>query len=433
MIYQCLVSQPSIDHCSLLIKPDMNVPSNLEFYCQIRELENDLSRNEITFNNPDHSQQRALQTIAHRCKLEYGYYLGIARVFRNTNPPITSPSAFNPENNFRGISTSEAAELAMSPFSPPSLPPLANGRPLPRTIHEDGFSYCMSEEQSALLAWDSSAMPVDLTGELLYPDFSGVQQQNESSSSQFQQQTYLTSNMNMDLASIANDAISILDLRYLDPENNHQVLEQSYTPRRSSNSSFAMSTTGALAERPSYEDFSATLTEAPSFNTDYPPLSSGSRGAYQSRQPTSRSGSVSSLQSDRGRSRISKIFKRSSSGSKYSPGSGENVFFSDRAGSSCRASSGRAGRTGPLDYLARLGMKAVKAVGGACWRCKILGKKVSFDNQHQIKHVLNRNSVVMRTHVIRARNATPRPTSLCQLHGSLLAANAVVLEKRWNQ
>jgi hypothetical protein len=40
---------------------------------------------------------------------------------------------------------------------------------------------------------------------------------------------------------------------------------------------------------------------------------------------------------------------------------------------------GRSGRTGPLDYLAPVGMKAVKAVGGACWRCRILGKKVGSD------------------------------------------------------
>lgn len=50
--------------------------------------------------------------------------------------------------------------------------------------------------------------------------------------------------------------------------------DTSYTAsRRFSGSSFTLSTTGGLSEMQSYEDFSTTLSEAPSFTSDYPPLS----------------------------------------------------------------------------------------------------------------------------------------------------------------
>jgi hypothetical protein len=65
-------------------KTDMNVPSNLEFYRQIIELESNSSRHEITFKNLNHSEQRSLQAIAHSRKLKYEYHHGYARVFRNT-------------------------------------------------------------------------------------------------------------------------------------------------------------------------------------------------------------------------------------------------------------------------------------------------------------------------------------------------------------
>lgn len=50
-------------------------------------------------------------------------------------------------------------------------------------------------------------------------------------------------------------------------------MDSTYNSRRMSGSSFTMSTTGPLSEMPSYEDFSASLSEAPSFSSEYPPLS----------------------------------------------------------------------------------------------------------------------------------------------------------------
>lgn len=81
--------------------------------------------------------------------------------------------------------------------------------------------------------------------------------------------------MNMGHAYTTDEAVPILDLRYSGPgmDSDRLSMDQSYSSRRMSGSSFTMSTTGALSEMPSYEDFSATLSEAPSFSSDYPPPS----------------------------------------------------------------------------------------------------------------------------------------------------------------
>lgn len=74
-----------------------------------------------------------------------------------------------------------------------------------------------------------------------------------------------------------DDAVPILDLRYTTPsqqDNSDRLnLDGSMAGHRMSGSSFAMSTTGGLSDMPSYEDFSAALSEVRSINSDYPPPS----------------------------------------------------------------------------------------------------------------------------------------------------------------
>jgi hypothetical protein len=81
--------------------------------------------------------------------------------------------------------------------------------------------------------------------------------------------------MNIGQAYTTDEAVPILDLRYSGPgmDSDHLSLDQLYSARRMSGSSFTMSTTGAFSDIPSFEDFSATLSEAPSFSSDYPPRS----------------------------------------------------------------------------------------------------------------------------------------------------------------
>lgn len=84
--------------------------------------------------------------------------------------------------------------------------------------------------------------------------------------------------MQIGQAYTTDEAIPILDLRYpaatMENDGSLHFESMSQNPRRMSGSSFTMSTSGALSEMTSYEDFSAALSEAPSnFSSDYPPPS----------------------------------------------------------------------------------------------------------------------------------------------------------------
>lgn len=409
----------------MLIAADMNIPRNLEFFRRIIELESDSSRSEILFKDLNHAQQRDLQAIAHSRKLEYEYHRGCARVFRDSPGSIVSLNIQN-DLAYVGGAGSRAApsSFAQSGSQPqehiaPSVfdPSISNNIPtdlqeqsnISTTAFNPGRDNVVPHEDSTW-SWPPLTDP------------NGSQQQFDLSQFWFQEDS--DSDMNMGIPYLSDESLPVLDLRH-HPTNSDGVPEQSYfSNRRQSGSSFAFDNLSGLADMPSYEDFAALLPAAPAFPNAHLPATSRrnsvmsfqyfspvasprltplnqseffqpqnrSRAASvssphmsdfprtQNRQTASRSGSVSSLRSDRGRNRISKIFKRSSSGSMYSPGFGENVFDANLPRSASRASSGR-GRTGPLDYLARVGMKAVKAVGGACWKCKIRGKKVTHERR----------------------------------------------------
>lgn len=82
--------------------------------------------------------------------------------------------------------------------------------------------------------------------------------------------------MHIGQAFTSDEAIPILDLKQSSPLQDTdalQRLEGSYDPRRISGSSFTMSTSGGMSDMPSYEEFSAALSEVPSFGSEYPPPS----------------------------------------------------------------------------------------------------------------------------------------------------------------
>ena len=185
-------------------------------------------------------------------------------------------------------------------------------RPRPATIHE-GFSYCVGEGYEGLPSWDSSAMPVQQTPsdtmsrpisvhQDFYPATTMENSQSPSSSSSHRLATAEISSgltnfadnwpqkpcdenleiqaldaeiNNIGQAYTSDEAIPILDLRYSGaPMDGEQLnFDGSLNPRRMSGSSFTMSTSGGLSDMPSYEDFSAALSDAPSFTSEYPPPS----------------------------------------------------------------------------------------------------------------------------------------------------------------
>ena len=85
----------------------------------------------------------------------------------------------------------------------------------------------------------------------------------------------MDSDMNIGQAYTTDEAVPILDLRYSGSgaDGDRLSLDHLYTSRRMSGSSFTLSTTGAFSDMQSFEDFSTTLSEAPSFTSDYPPKS----------------------------------------------------------------------------------------------------------------------------------------------------------------
>lgn len=206
--------------------------------------------------------------------------------------------------NEMGMKT-EPVGLGMWSSTPP---PQIVQRPRPATIHEaTGFQFCMPEEFNSLPAWDSSTMPMQPFHDgmaqtySVQPDFYPGPLNGDSESSWshdglpredpvltrysdgWQAKPFddgmhmqsLDTDMHMGQPYGSDDNGPILDLRYQGPGTpcDQLTFDQTYTPRRMSGSSFTLSTTGALSEMPSYEDFSASLSEAPSFSSDYPPTS----------------------------------------------------------------------------------------------------------------------------------------------------------------
>ncbi|KFY15792.1 hypothetical protein V491_05548 [Pseudogymnoascus sp. VKM F-3775] len=224
---------------------------------------------------------------------------------------------FNPNNKFRrdqtprsypttSVNSNEAAKQAESEvtalWSTRQVPNMSRPRPAQLTdTNLHGFSYCIPEQPTALPAWDSATMTLSSSHEVMPQTYAIVQdfyQPSEASesrpSSMYMNQGYsqlsenwsnkacgdalelqqFDSESNIGQAYTTDECVPILDLRYNSGmDNDHLSLENPYNSRRMSGSSFTMSTSGGLSDMTSYDEFSATLSEAPSFTSDYPPPS----------------------------------------------------------------------------------------------------------------------------------------------------------------
>ncbi|KAK1751833.1 hypothetical protein QBC47DRAFT_76896 [Echria macrotheca] len=184
--------------------------------------------------------------------------------------------------------------------------PAAQGmRPRPATIHE-GFSYCMGEGFEGVPAWDSSALQMQQTpSDTMSSRPISVHQDYYPATTMEGSECYsqagangggltvlsdtwaqkpcddnleipgLDNEMNIGQAYTTDEAIPILDLRYQGPpmDGDSMPYDNGLNHRRMSGSSFTVSTSGGLSDMPSYEDFSAALSDAPSFSSEYPPPS----------------------------------------------------------------------------------------------------------------------------------------------------------------
>lgn len=197
-------------------------------------------------------------------------------------------------------------EEATAPTGVWTTPTSQHMRPRPATYHE-GFTFCDSELYGTIPSWDSPtalhaqtpsdtmSRPTSMHQELysmnnsmehsMFLVFLSKEEPANRSTDHWLMKPCdesldmhnLDHEVNIGQAFTTDEAIPILDLRYnngYNPEHSPMPFEPAIKPRRMSGSSFTMSTSGALSEITSYEDFSAAMSEAaPSLASDYPPLS----------------------------------------------------------------------------------------------------------------------------------------------------------------
>ncbi|KAH6897199.1 hypothetical protein B0T10DRAFT_396601 [Thelonectria olida] len=166
--------------------------------------------------------------------------------------------------------------------------PTTQTRPRPATIHA-GFTFITNEEYSAVPSWDTSSISFQQTPSetmsrpmSMHQDFCPPTSIENASWIEKPCEDHFDFNsfdqemsMGIGQAFTTDEAIPVLDLRYGEqvPDEELMAIDGSMKPRRMSGSSFSMSTSGALSDMPSYEDFSTALSEAQSFSSDYPPTS----------------------------------------------------------------------------------------------------------------------------------------------------------------
>ncbi|KAI2630571.1 hypothetical protein GGS21DRAFT_540201 [Xylaria nigripes] len=155
----------------------------------------------------------------------------------------------------------------------------------PATIYE-GFSFCAGDELGSVSSWETSSgltihPPSHTVSQLVsmpqnfYPGLTmGNNSWGTKSCEDNLEMQQLDAEMAIGQASTTDEAIPVTDLQFSGPQLDNETLhfEVGLEPRRMSGSSFTMSITG-LSDMPSYEDFPATMSEAPSFSSEYPPPS----------------------------------------------------------------------------------------------------------------------------------------------------------------
>lgn len=460
--------------------PDMNVPSNLEFYRQIIDFENDTGRHELILGNLDRSQQRAVQSLAHSRNFDYEYQQGYARVLRGSttnwnieamveNSPTEIAHYDEPIDSGRLLdepfpfemdfldSNSEVEpwlQNSMYPY-PPELPSqLARNdvasEGLPLSQPGIGSQLDMpgddiygnppglnGKDVDCNTRLSEETTPANPSGPMFSPGGSMFSSKNSSYDliqQNIRRRAYVckacqkSHSLEIDLIMHRRSRLSGNGIKCPGCTGHFTTCDLLLRHQREAHANISPST--ADISRPSAEGFKSSshasstwsdhdsmeaslpdelfLTTKPSYipesdssrwNSRTNPFNSSTLSSpirpfrttsfnspfdrfdmqgLPNSTSRSRSGSVSSLQSEHGRNQITQT-SRNSSGRRY------NSLRSQTMDATCDspsryASSGRSGRSRPLTSFARIGVNAIKMIGWACWRCRILGKKCTEDN-----------------------------------------------------
>ncbi|KAL5604746.1 hypothetical protein BROUX41_001909 [Berkeleyomyces rouxiae] len=194
--------------------------------------------------------------------------------YRHDDPPRSTPMVT--------LTPGEMSIKAESTMSPSMWhTPASASRSRPATIHEAFSSCCSGDDHRSLPAWDSSTMALQQTPNdpmcssrpvSMHQDFLNPMSSDYNSwTSRKCEESLEFPDMQIGQAYTADEAIPILDLRFQNGQT--ESMDSTIARKRTSGSSFTMSTNGAMSDMSSYEDFSSALSEAPSMSSDYPPPS----------------------------------------------------------------------------------------------------------------------------------------------------------------
>lgn len=245
------------------------------------------------------SRRLPVEYRRHQTQIPSFTFNGLGNRFSG-DEPVPYPT---PIDTMNGPSMPISTESMVAPQGAWTTPTSHAMRSTPATIHE-GFSFCVGEGFQGVPAWDASSIqmqqtpngsmssrPISVHGDF-YPVstmgnseylsrsaasdgltvLSGTWAQNSCDNGL--DMSRLDPEMAIGQAYTTDEAIPILDLGSRPPLDGDQMeFDGGVKPRRMSGSSFTVSTSGALSEMTSYEDFSTSLSDAPSLTSDYPPLS----------------------------------------------------------------------------------------------------------------------------------------------------------------
>jgi hypothetical protein len=358
-----------------LILIDMNIPSNLTLYSDLVRFQVDLSRAEIRFSNPDHLKQRILQALAHQLGLEFEYFQKEARISRPGGQVLheTSASCTRPElpgspqtsqDGMLGISSAATVNDTSDLHSVEDHEAPWRNQWQSTEVDTLGYGDSGFFSDTGLNWTDNVYTPTEGTEGLEISDL-GEFIELESSSQQNTEAPQLQRPYFLEVAPYPSASVNV---EHQGEPDTLDLLASEFNPRTYSGlaPSSEFQNHEDFLQMPEYEDFGAALRKTSSYST----RQSGSRGV-------SRAGSISSMHSEIGRSRISKVIsRRSSVQSKESTSGYQELVFDSNLSRTVSWTSASSGRRGPLGTVARAAMNAVKAVG-SCWRCKFLRKQVN--------------------------------------------------------
>ncbi|KND88009.1 Meiotic expression up-regulated protein 26 [Tolypocladium ophioglossoides CBS 100239] len=204
-------------------------------------------------------------------------------LYYNTDDELQSPSPHQaypvPMMDRSRVPTTEGMMSANAAWM---TPPTSQPRRRPATIYQ-GMPCYVGDECAAMPSWDSLSLqpgpndatsrPVSMHQELLPLGMANNGHWTQKTCEESLDFQGLDVGGLIGQACTTDEAVPIIDLRFSNPAQDGQSLNLDGSLNRRRMSGSSLTTSGAMSDLPSYDDFSAALSEAPSYGSDYPATS----------------------------------------------------------------------------------------------------------------------------------------------------------------